>query len=382
MPRWAERRDGGTAFADRKAAGSTNRPPQDLDDWTDYTKFALGMDSYGGPDGERTQQEIAGQDGKRYVSLTDRRRSMGIDFGPAFTGLSLSLGGVNSIPLGTLQTGQDWKETALKVVQIASTRRVRDIVIGQPLEKDGSEGQISLLVRHFSQLVADSALLVSGPNVTVFLWDERFSTTYAAMRLAVRPRFDSSAFKSWLDGQRGLSFGAKALLDAEAARAILEHWLAKDPATEVLNKEKSERVPPSRKACMAYLKWRNRPLIGASRPKRPEEPAGPGREAWEWSDQNPESEFMSAEEYEEQSEAYEKYMKGMNNFGDRETELKERLAKQRADNARENRIRDLKDDTPLKEAFMAATGNSNDPNQYKGLKIDRDEWKNLRPNRR
>lgn len=323
--------------------------------------------------------DLAGEGGKSYVSLADRRRSMSIDFGPSFAGLALSLGGVNSVPLGTLQTGSDWKETALKVAQIASTRRVRDIVIGQPLEKDGSEGKISMLVRYFAQLVADSSLLVLGPDVSVFLWDERFSTTYAAMRLAVRPRFEGGAFKSWLDGQRGLAFGAKALLDAEAARAILEHWLAKDPATEVLNKEKSEKVAPSRKAALAYLKWRKRPLIGAKKPERPEEPAGPGREAWEWDDMNPESQNLSPEEYARQEQDYERYMKGMDNFGDRESELKERLKKQRAQNARERRIKELQDDTPLREAFAAATGSDPGGNSYQGLKIDRDEWKNMRP---
>eukprot|EP00971_Amphidinium_carterae_P157309 3118610-Amphidinium_carterae.1 len=68
------------------------------------------------------------------------------------------------------------------------------------------------------------------------------------MRLVTRPRFDGALFKTWLDGQRGLDSNAKALLDSEAARAILEHWLEKDPTTEELNKERSERVAPSKQA--------------------------------------------------------------------------------------------------------------------------------------
>merc|ERR1719215_1388380 len=114
----------------------------------------------------------------------------------------MSMGGTNTIAMGTLETGTDWKDTAIKIAQMVSTRRARDVVIGHPLEKDGTEGQIGTLVRHFAQLVADASLLLLGGNTTVFLWDERFSTTYAAMRLTARPRFDSAAFKNWLDGQR------------------------------------------------------------------------------------------------------------------------------------------------------------------------------------
>lgn len=59
--------------------------------------------------------------------------------------------------MGTLRTGKDWKELAIKIARIASTSRVKellpskaalldmlceDIVVGQPLERDGSEGKI------------------------------------------------------------------------------------------------------------------------------------------------------------------------------------------------------------------------------------------------
>jgi putative Holliday junction resolvase len=252
--------------------------------WTDYTRYALGIDD------RDPSSRGADKPAARLPELVDRRRSLGVDFGPEFVGLSMSLGSTNTVPLGTLSTGEDWKETVLTIAQTASTRRIQDIVIGLPLEVDGSDGKIAMLVRYFSQLLADACLLMLGPHIGVYLWDERFSTTYAAMRLVTRPQFYSGSFKSWLDGQRGLEYNAKALLDAEAARAILEHWLEGDPTMGPTNKERSERVAPSRESVREYLTWKRNPLLAV---RRPVEPQGPGKEAIEWDDMHPEYEERS-----------------------------------------------------------------------------------------
>jgi len=349
-------------------------PSERFKTWTDYTKFALGVE-------DRYEDPLKMKGGSKVPdavpSLVDRNRAMGIDFGPQFTGLALSLGGVNTVPLGTLQTGDDWKETALKIVQIVSTRRVKDMVVGMPLEKDGTEGKIANLVRHFSQILSDATLLVLGPNVTVYVWDERFSTAYAAVRLITRPKFDGAAFKSWLDGQRGLSFGAKALLDAEAARTILEHWLEKDPNTETLNKERSERVAPSKEACLAYLQWIRRKLL---RPlQRPQEPAGPGKAGWEWADLHPETELLDPEEYMRRKADFDRYMKGMDQFGNRDYELSVRKQRQQEEKERDRRVEELQDDSPLREAFKAATTGTGDTSQYKGLRGHPDSWTGPKP---
>lgn len=309
-------------YADRFKKGTVagsppaSHLPGSIDDWTDYTRFALGVE-------DRDPDKESPNNYKRVGYLFDRRRALGVDFGPQFVGLALSLGGVNTMPMGTLQTGEDWQDTALRIARIASTRRVEDIVIGLPYEMDGSEGTIARLVRHFAQILADAVLLVRGPSTAVFVWDERFSTTYAAMRMATRPHFDGMAFKSWLDGQRGLNFTAKCMLDSQAARAILEHWLDKDPDTEVVNKELSERIAPSREACVAYLKWKKAPLL---KPVRPLEPAGPGKEGHEFDYQHDdEDNNISPEEYMSQAERYHHYMEGMDNFGDRTAELDARI---------------------------------------------------------
>jgi len=340
----------------RDGAPKTPLPRSDLEDWEDYTRYALGLDSR-----DKTEEsinegrEMQRDEMRKFAAFTDRRRTIGIDFGPQFVGLSMSMGGPNTIAMGTLDTGEDWKDTAIKIVQMVSTRRAKDVVIGHPLEKDGTEGEIGALVRHFAQLVADAALLMLGGNTTVYLWDERFSTTYAAMRLTTRPRFDSAAFKSWLDGQRGLNYGAKSLLDAEAARAILEHFLQKDPVTEQLNKERAERVSPSREACRAYLKWKRRPLL---RMQRPTEPAGPGLEAFEWEDLHPESQIESEELFEQRMDDYRRVMEGMDRFGDylhEVREVRERVAKEKADTAYVKSLQDKKPD-PYREALKSVAG--------------------------
>lgn len=331
-------------------------PPTGHQTWTDYTRYALGIEDFGPGTGHKARTE------PKLRELVDRRRVLGIDFGPQFVGLALSLGGVNTVPVGTLQTGQDWTLVASKIAQIASTRKVKDIVMGLPLEKTGEIGKIGQLVRHFSLILADAVLLSLGTSTTLYLWDERFSTTYAAMRLVVRPRFDGHSFKTWLDGQKGLAFNAKSLLDAEAARAILEHFVEVDPRTMKQNKERAERVSPSREACLAYLQWKRAPMVSA---KRPEEPAGPGGEGFVWDEEHPLEESMTAEEYMAQAANFSNYMEGMDNFGDREAEYAMREARRKSiDRSEAVRKTTLQQDmSSVKEKFRDAGAKMTESNK-------------------
>eukprot|EP00930_Biecheleria_cincta_P002250 TRINITY_DN103270_c0_g1_i1.p1 TRINITY_DN103270_c0_g1~~TRINITY_DN103270_c0_g1_i1.p1 ORF type:complete len:412 (+),score=62.93 TRINITY_DN103270_c0_g1_i1:113-1237(+) len=341
---------------DWKGLPPGTRIPKGFESWTDYTRYALECIRVHGPVGPSS--DSAKQKEFRPSSLVDRKRSLGIDFGPSFTGLALSLGGVNTMAMGTLKTGEDWKDLSVTIAQVVSTRRVKDIVVGQPLERDGTEGKIGRLVRHFSQVLADAVLLLLGTDVSVYLWDERFSTVYAATRLTTRPRFDGAVFKTWLDGQRGLNFGAKALLDAEAARAILEHWLTKDEVTETINKERSERVSPSREACKAYLKYRK--VRAHLPPTQPTEPAGPGAEGWQWMDAHPGSYELDADEFEEKEQAYREIMEGMDRFGDVEYEREKRMKKIQAEREIRKRIKETNDDSSFKEALRSAAEGGGD----------------------
>jgi len=327
--------------------------PKGFETWTDYTRYALESIQVQSPVGPRADE--AKQAEWRPQSLVDRKRALGIDFGPRFCGVALSMGGVTSVPLGTLKTGEDWKDLAIKIAQMASTRRVKDIVIGQALEKDGTEGRIGRIARHFANILADTTLLMLGGHVSIFLWDERFSTLHAALRLSTRPRFDGTAFKAWIDGRRGLSVNAKALLDAEAARAILEHWLQKDPATEQLNKELSERISPSREACVSYLKYR-KVRARLPRPPQPKEPAGEGVESFEWLDRNRDGD-ASYEEYKRTAEVDSWRLKASDYWGESHMDYlkgkQERLREEELKRERAERLkaRAAESDDPFQKAI-------------------------------
>jgi len=360
----------------RKAVSArtpTPLPSDRFEDWTDYTRVALGVEDRSSTqpweephkqqqkrqqqqaqDGDRNLQLLMSATvGPRFKAFVERQRALGIDFGPSFTGLALSLGGTNTMPVGTLQTGDDWKETSLKIVQIASTRRVRELVIGLPLEKDGTEGKIGRLVRHFVQILADATLLVLGPGIPVYVWDERFSTAYAAVRLLTTPKLGADGFKSWIDGQRGLSYTAKALLDAESARAILEHFQEIDPNTEKINKERAERVSPSKQACLRYLAWKKRKLL---RPVQPSEPAGPGKEGFEWENYHPELEGVDAESFDDENEDFEKYMQGMDRFGDKKFELQRYREAREARRELDRQLAEDQRQNPVRSALEAVVG--------------------------
>jgi len=370
---------------------ATPLPSDRFQDWTDYTRVALGVEDRSSTQPweepvrqqqKRQQQQPQQQEdsdmrklnlrmsakiGPRFKVFVERQRALGIDFGPSITGLALSLGGTNTIPMGTLETGDDWKETAIKIVQIASTRRVRELVVGLPLEKDGTLGKIGRLVRHFVQILADATLLVLGPGIPVYVWDERFSTAYAAVRLVATPKLASDGFKNWINGQRGLSYSGKALLDAESARAILEHFQEMDPNTEKINKERAERISPSKEACLRYLAWKKRKLL---RPMQPSEPAGPGREGFEWDNYHPELAGIDAEDFDEENQNFEGYMqgvdsKGFDRFGDEEYEYnryKEEMVKEQEIH---RRIKEERGDDDKRSVLEEAIGAPRRP-EYKG----------------
>eukprot|EP00439_Symbiodinium_sp_Y106_P048933 s1497_g6.t1 len=333
---------------------SGRKIPKGFDTWTDYTRYALESIKVHGPVGPSADE--AKNPAYRPMSLVDRKRSMGVDFGPSFCGLAMSLGGVNTMSMGTLRTGQDrsrrdWKQLAIQIVKIASTYRIKDIVVGQPLQKDGSEGRIGKLVRYFVQILADTCLLMLGNEVTVFMWDERFSTQYAAMRLANKPKFDGAMFKKWITAKMGLNWGAKALLDSEAARAILEHWLDKDENSEIINKELrielSERIAPSKQACIRYLKYRK-----------------------EWYDRHPGSYDLDEDSHERAVEAFRDYMGGLDGFGDKEYEFQkreDRRAKNRADN---ERVKAMREQSAARQAFRDAAAAQD--KKFQGMELPKE----------
>jgi putative pre-16S rRNA nuclease len=131
-------------------------------------------------------------------------RTLGVDLGRATIGLALADEVLRTArSLTTLRRRGDEEDLAA-LLEVVREWEVRRIVLGLPLNMDGSEGPSARYARGFA------AKLETGLGLPVELFDERLSTFEADVRL------------------RDLGFSAKdrrARVDAEAAAVILQGWL-------------------------------------------------------------------------------------------------------------------------------------------------------------
>ncbi|MBQ3063339.1 MAG: Holliday junction resolvase RuvX [Clostridia bacterium] len=103
-------------------------------------------------------------------------RLLGIDFGEARTGLAISdasrllATGVGNIKGGGLEKSVE------AVAAVVAAERIVGIVLGLPVNMNGSEGPRAARIRQFAALLAEKM-----PDIPVALMDERM-TTMAASR--------------------------------------------------------------------------------------------------------------------------------------------------------------------------------------------------------
>jgi putative Holliday junction resolvase len=93
--------------------------------------------------------------------------------GLALSDVSLLL----ATPYGTLARGK-LAQNAAEIIALARKEGVGGLVIGWPLDLDGTEGRAAQSVRDWAQALADATALPTA------LWDERL-TTEAALRLLI-----------------------------------------------------------------------------------------------------------------------------------------------------------------------------------------------------
>jgi putative holliday junction resolvase len=136
-------------------------------------------------------------------------RYLGIDLGRATLGLALADDVLRTArPLHTVRR-QDAASDLAALRRTAEDYEVTRVVLGLPLNMDGSEGPAAALARGFA------ARLEAGLGLPVELFDERLSTFEAEQRLRAR----------------GVSArDQRAVVDAEAAAVILQGWLDARPA--------------------------------------------------------------------------------------------------------------------------------------------------------
>jgi len=132
-------------------------------------------------------------------------RILAIDFGNARVGLALSDPmGMIAKPFEVLQVAQ-MPKTIERIAEIVKEQEVTRIVIGLPLNMDGSEGFMVAQTRAFA------ADLAAATDLTPVEWDERLTSAQAHATLAAQGQSRQKRKKK---------------IDAVAAQILLESYLS------------------------------------------------------------------------------------------------------------------------------------------------------------
>lgn len=109
-------------------------------------------------------------------------RILGIDVGTKWTGLARTdLLKMAANPIGTFPA----EEACAEIEQIVNNEKIDLIVVGWPLNPNGSEGRAIKMVKHFLKKLRKRL-----PDITIEKYDERFSSkqAVAAMEEAGVPK--------------------------------------------------------------------------------------------------------------------------------------------------------------------------------------------------
>jgi putative Holliday junction resolvase len=133
-------------------------------------------------------------------------KSVGVDYGLVRTGVAVTVG-YDPEPLAIIS---DLNSTQVceRVMEICLAEQTNRVIVGLPLHKNGTEAVQTTITRVFASELAQHAIQHLGPNVPVYLWDERYTSKEAAARA------HSKNPNSQLYGT----------LDADAACIILENY--------------------------------------------------------------------------------------------------------------------------------------------------------------
>ena len=130
---------------------------------------------------------------------------MGIDYGDARTGVALSDLLCSIVGSTAVVPSRNHEKLLSELCRIAKENDVGEIVVGLPLNMDGSEGPRAQLCREFADRLGQES------GLPVHMWDERRTTVEAHNILSVHN----------YHGQK-----RKNTVDAVAASLILEGYLA------------------------------------------------------------------------------------------------------------------------------------------------------------
>lgn len=101
-------------------------------------------------------------------------RFLGLDMGQKRIGLAISdPTGKIALPLEVMKRDKDDLKTVRKIEAMAKQHDLRSLVVGLPLNMDGSSGRSAEAVIRFTELISEVT------SLKVKLWDERLSTREA-----------------------------------------------------------------------------------------------------------------------------------------------------------------------------------------------------------
>ena len=139
-------------------------------------------------------------------------KSVGVDYGLKKTGVAATVG--YKPKLLAILSDLTSAEVCHEIIRYCRSEQVSQIVVGLPLHKNGTEAEQTILTRVFANELAVMALRQLGPGVPVVMWDERYTSKYAA----ARAQSQTSHSPQDLYGT----------VNADAAFIILEHFYSKN----------------------------------------------------------------------------------------------------------------------------------------------------------
>jgi putative holliday junction resolvase len=138
-------------------------------------------------------------------------RYLGVDLGSKRIGLAISdaSSGVVS-PLSVIDTPPSLEQAALAILEAVEEYTAGGVVVGLPLNMDGSEGPQARLSKQLAEAIRKALRNAGAPSLEIHLHDERLTSHAADRRLQDR---DLTRKKK------------KARQDAVAAQILLESFL-------------------------------------------------------------------------------------------------------------------------------------------------------------
>ncbi|MCL2144399.1 MAG: Holliday junction resolvase RuvX [Endomicrobia bacterium] len=105
-------------------------------------------------------------------------RIMGIDYGIKRIGIAMTdIMRIMASPFETIDSSESIKKNAAKIVEIAKNNDVSEIVVGVPVNMNGTEGEMAETVRKFIEE------LKKITDMQIFEIDERLTTAQAERML-------------------------------------------------------------------------------------------------------------------------------------------------------------------------------------------------------